>query len=156
MTRMGIGNGFDPKVVKRWTGEVLRVHEEIEKLRVDHMNRCREVRERLPDIYESAKEAGLPKKAFRSHIRVELAKLAYERACEKAVPDDEEDREAFEQLRAMSSPGDLFDAAVKAHDDDADLRPRHLRDLEQQRVEENTRRLQEGISGLPGADANEA
>ncbi len=161
-------NGVDPKVLARWTGEVLRVHQELDDKKIEHMNQCRSIRERLPDLYEAAKDSGLNLKAFKAHIKVERAKIAFDKACENAVPEDDEDQEAFEALRAVAEAGDLFDAAVKANekkkgngkkaadDDDKDVRPRHLRDLEQQRIEENIARLEKGIAGLPGAEATEA
>ncbi|MBS4016786.1 MAG: hypothetical protein KGZ68_00995 [Dechloromonas sp.] len=161
-------NGVDPKVLARWTGEVLRVYDDLAAQKIANMDKCKEIREPLTDLYDAAKNAGLNLKAFKSHIKVELAQRAYERAVAKAEPEDDEDLEAFEALRAVAEAGDLFDAAVQANekkkgggkkatdDDEKDVRPRHLKDLEQQRVEENTRRLEEGISGLPNADATDA
>ena len=155
------GNGIDPTVLSRWTGEVMRVYSALDAQKIENMNVCRSIREPLPDIFERAKEAGLPLKAFKAHIKIERAKIAYDRACENATPEDDDDREAFEHLRSIAEDGDLFDHAVKeaqgnADDDDKDLRPRHLQEAEKQRVAENTARLEKGIIGLPGADATNA
>jgi hypothetical protein len=156
---MSVGhNGVDATVLNRWTGEILRVHQSLEDQRMENMRICKDIRERLPDLYESAVNAGLPKKAFKAHVKAELAKLKYERLCEKIVPEDEDDREAYEALRAVAEAGDLFDhAASKLAGDEEDVRPRSLREKEAARIaRENTERLQAGMSGLPGAEATEA
>jgi len=154
-------NGVDATVLARWTKEILAVHDKLDAQKIANMNVCREIREPLPDLYEAAFNAGMPKKAFKAHIRAELAKRRYETLCENIVPEDDEDREAFEALRAVAEAGDLFDHAVKQHDsktdddDERDLRPRHLREVDKQRAAENAEKLK-GIRGLPGADSAEA
>lgn len=161
-------NGIDPVTVKRFLSEAMRVFEKLEAQRVANMNECREIRAPLKDIKKAAKNAGLPKAAFNSLIKSELAKRTYDRAIESATPEDDEDIEAWEQMRAIAQDGDLFDAAVKANapaDDDAtDVRPRHLREKESDRqARENGERVMKGIKplggnviGLPGADATDA
>lgn len=178
-------NGVDPKILARWTGEVLRIYDALDEQKIANMDKCKEIRKPLPDLFEAAKNAGLNLKAFKAHIKVELAQRAYDRALTKAEPEDDEDLEAFNALRAVAEAGDLFDAAVKdaekraakkngaskpssGDDDEKDVRPRHLRQLESDRAEEaqrqadesvgaqNAAMLQKGISGLPGAEATEA
>lgn len=145
-------NGVDAKVLARWTGEVLRVHDRLEEQRMENMRVCKEIRAPLNDIYESAKNAGLGGKAFKSHIKIELAKRKFDQACAKAEPEDDEDLAIFEALRAVAEAGDLFDHAVKKHDaaqddDERDLRPRHLREADKER---------KAARGLPGAENAEA
>lgn len=160
-------NGVDPTVLDRWTKEILRIHDKLDEQKMENMRICKEIREPLPDLYEAAKNAGLPIKAFRAHIKAELAKRNYERTLEKIIPEDEDDQAAFDAMRLIAEPGDLFDHAVKAHeageDDNADLRPTHLREAEARRAreasedekqaDENARRLR-GIKPLDeSADA---
>jgi hypothetical protein len=160
-------NSIDPTTVKRFLGEAMRVYEKLEAQKIANMNECREIRAPLKDIKKAAKNAGLPKDAFNALIKSELAKRVYERAVENATPEDDEDKEAWEQMREIASEGDLFDAALKAHDageDEPDVRPRHLREKEADRVaRENAEKIEKGIKplgekqiGLPGADATEA
>ncbi|HEY8066597.1 MAG TPA: hypothetical protein VIF40_18010 [Methylosinus sp.] len=162
-------NSIDPTTVKRFLGEAMRVYEKLDAQKIANMNECRQIRAPLKDIKKAAKNAGLPKAAFNSLIKSELAKRTYDRAVENATPEDDEDVEAWEQMRAIANEGDLFDAAVKANaptgDDETDLRPRHLRDQEAERLRENGERVMMGIKkldekaaviGLPGADATEA
>lgn len=154
-------NGFDPTTVKRFLNEALRIYDKLEAQRIANMNECREIRAPLKDIKKAAKNSGLPKAAFNALIKSELAKKTYDRAIEAATPEDDEDIEAWEQMRAIAGDGDLFDAAVKKHDasaDDADIRPRFLqeKDAAAEQVESNVRRLRSGITGLPNANATEA
>lgn len=165
MTQLG-HNGVDPTVLKRWTTEIMRVHDALDAQRIENMNACRQIREPLPDLYEAAKNAGLPSKAFKAHIKAELARRAYEKRLANIAPEDDDDSEAFEAMRAMAEDGDLFDHAVRQHDakggneqDEDDPRPAFLRekhDATDVRVAENVARIKSGIKGMPGADATEA
>jgi len=142
---------------RRWTEEAMRIYAELDEQKIENMNKCRQIRERLPEIYESAKNAGINVKALKAAVKVARAKMAFENAIEAATPEDDEDVAAFEYLRAIAVPGDLFEAATRSHSNDEgddDLRPNFLKNQEAAR--ENTSRLKKGIKGLPGADAVEA
>lgn len=132
MSRIG-HNGFDSNVAKRWIGEILRVHGELEEAKIEHMNKCRDIRERLPDIYDSARNAGINIKSLKAAIKVARAKNAFENLVHKATPIDDEDKASFEYLASIAAPGDLFEAALRANNNN---RP--------------------SIIGMPGADAAEA
>ena len=172
-------NSFDRTVLARWTGEILSVYRKLEDQKLENMRICKEIRAPLPDLYDAAKNAGLPLKAFKAHVKAELAKIAYEKRLANIEPEDEDDAEAYELMRSIAQEGDLFDHAAKEHaakkgDDDVDLRPGFLKDkdikatikfgdgpevpFDADRVADNVRRLKKGIKpvGLPGADANEA
>lgn len=105
--------GHNDTEAKRWVGECLRVYDQLDEARIEHMNRCRDIRARLPTIYESAKGAGLSVKALKAALRVSLATRKLAALVEKVTPEDEEDADVFEQLRAIATPGDLFDFATK-------------------------------------------
>lgn len=159
-------NQIDKQVLARWLGEALRVYDELDAQKIDNMNRCRVIRGRLPGIYESAKAAGLPLKAFKLTVKAELferAKAAIDAKLDDLVPEDDEDAEAYEALRSMARDGDLFDAAVKKReagqgDDDGDVRPAFLRNKgnsdangTEAQTAENVTRLKKGIKGMPSA-----
>lgn len=158
-------NRIDPTVAKRWFGEAMRVYDALEEQKMENMRVCKDIRSRLPSIFESAEAAGIPMKALKAQIKIELENRKI-KECEArqaaAVPDDDEDQETFEQLqKALGDFGDspLGAAALKAKqgDDDADVRPEFLKRQEEDRVtRENGARLSKGITGLPGADATEA
>lgn len=143
-------NGFNATTVKRFLGEAMRVYDKLDAARIEYMNECREIREPLKDIEDMAKNAGLPKAAFRALVKSKLADRAHARALEKARPKDEDEAEAWEALREIAKEGDLFAHAVKEHDDeDRDLRPRSLQEREAERIaKENAARIAAGISEL--------
>ena len=173
-------NSLDKTVLVRWTGEILSIHRKLEDQKLENMRICKEIRAPLPDLYDAAKNAGLPLKAFKAHVKAELAKIAYEKRLANIEPEDEDDAEAYELMRSIAQEGDLFDHAAKEHeakaasDDDKDIRPGFLKDrgatatikigdgpeipFDGDRVAQNIKRLRSGIKavGLPGADANEA
>lgn len=142
MTEIG-HNGINATEAKRWLGEVARVYDELDELKIEHMNRCRAVRERLPEIYELAKDAGMPIKALKAAVKIARAEKALEHLIDKATPEDEEDQEALDYLRQIAQQGDLFDAATRkineAIDGDDDLRPNFLKD--QDAARDNAERL---------------
>lgn len=169
MTQQG-HNGIDPVVAKRWIGEAMRVYADLDEQKIANMNECRAIRARLPEIYESAKNAGLPVKAFKLVLRKRLKeqKIAgLEADIEALTPEDDEDAETFEQFKAaIGDFGELpLGAAAierKAGEEDRDLRPPFLRDKDAQRASDeaigkaNGAAVAKGIKGLPGADAAEA
>lgn len=149
-------NGINETEAKRWLGEVSRVYDELDAQKIENMNRCRTIRERLPDIYKSAKSAGICVKALKAAVKVQRAEKALDDLIDKARPEDEDDAEAFDYLRKIATKGDLFDAATRSatDDDDDDLRPGFLK--EGDAVRSNVTRLKKGIKGLPGAEATDA
>jgi len=150
-------NGINETEAKRWLGEVSRVYDELDAQKIDNMNRCRVIRERLPDIYKSAKAAGICVKALKAAVKVTRAEKDLEHLIDKATPEEEDDREVFDFLRDVAAQGDLFSAAARKsrdEDDDKDLRPNFLQEGDAVRV--NVTRLKKGIKGLPGADATDA
>ena len=138
-------NGISETDARRWLGEVSRVYDELDAQKIENMNRCRAIRERLPDIYKSAKAAGICVKALKATVKVARAEKALDDLIDKSTPEDDDDRAAFDYLREIATKGDLFDAATRhatSDDDDA--------------VRTNVRRLKAGIKGMPGAEATEA
>lgn len=102
----------DPEAT-RWITEINRGHEALEEQKIEHMNRCREIRERINQAYDAAKKAGLPIKQLKSAIRVSHATQKLAALVEKLTPEDPDDADAFERLRAIATPGDLFEFATK-------------------------------------------
>lgn len=172
-------NSLDKTVLARWTGEILSIYRKLEDQKMENLRLCRIIRQPLSGLYDAAKNAGLPSKAFKAHVKAELARIAYEKRLSNIEPEDEDDAEAYELMRSIAQEGDLFDHAAKGHEQKAakpakgakpkkdepgesgevvvDLRPRHLRQSEADRAaEENAAKIAKGIKGLPGADADHA
>ena len=109
-------NSLDVALAKRFTDEILRHDSEIEALKVEHMTRVGSVKDDIKEVFERAKDAGLPKKVFRAHIKAIRAAISFKRQLANATPEEPEDLEAFRALREAAAPGDLFDFAVKQAD----------------------------------------
>lgn len=153
---MSTSNGYDPTIVQQFVKDIERHFATLESYRGEYMNRCKSVRELITRSKDAAKEEGIPKKLLNALLK--------ERELERKIDnihdsfEDEEDADNYEALKdALGSLADTpLGKAALGESDDADLRPRHLKEAEAQRVEENKRRLKEGIKGLPGGDATEA
>lgn len=169
-------NSIDETVAKRWFGELRRVHEDLDAQKIRNMNDCKAIRDRRPKIFEQAEAAGIPMKALKIAEKqwLEERRILEARARQqKALPEDADDLEIYEQLqRAIGAFGNtpLGAAALKKADpaakgaDPEEVRPPHLIRLDDERrartaeaaaVEENTERLEKGIKpttkGMPGS-----
>ncbi len=131
-------NGINDPEAQLWLSEIMRVHADLEIQKVENMNRSRQIRERLPEIYDRAKDAGIPVKALKAAVKVILKQRDLDELIAKVTPEDDDDAEAFDFFRSIPKQGDLFSAS---EDDDGDLRPGFLKNKSR---------------GLPGADAAEA
>ncbi|HEY8214061.1 MAG TPA: hypothetical protein VIG36_08045 [Methylocystis sp.] len=173
---MASANEIDAKMAKLFFGEIRRTFEDEETRRASFRGDMGALKQRREDIYERAESSGVPKKLLKARIKqwIEDKRIAEAKARREAVvPDDIDDRAKFQQLcEALGDFKDLplgqaaVDAAAPAGgsqgDDDADIRPRHLREQEADRIaRENAEKITKGIKplrvvGLPGADAVEA
>lgn len=103
-----------------------------------YMTECKERRGDIKEVYTEAKDAGIPVKALKGVVK----KRALEKkAASIADGIDIDEAAAYETL--VEALGDLGKAAAKAaghtngkDDDDADLRPTHLKQAEKERADE--------------------
>ncbi len=104
------GNGFDPVITTRFVSEIERHLDQIESYKGEHMQRCQSVRELISEVYDRAKDSGLPKQELKAVIRARTLE-----AKAKAARDDLEDmerRETFDQIRLAL--GDLSELPLGA------------------------------------------
>ena len=106
-------NGFDAAVLKRFVGEIEKHHDQIASYKGEHAQRVKSVQEMISDIYDRAKDAGVPKKQLKAVIRERdlLKKI-------EGLREDMEDEQAetFDQIKhalGMLSDLPLGDAAMK-------------------------------------------
>jgi uncharacterized protein (UPF0335 family) len=97
-------NGFDPVVAKRWMGEVDKHLDRLEELKIDHMNKAREVRDDLKAVFEVAKSAGIPRRVLMDAVKLRQLK---DKINSIEEPEDAEHGESLEQFR--HALGDLAD-----------------------------------------------
>jgi uncharacterized protein (UPF0335 family) len=154
-------NEIDPGRARHFLSQSMGVYDKLDAERISYMNRCKAIRGELPEIYDQAKDAGIPVRALKAEIKIKLEGRKIEKCRvrqEAAMPEDRSEKELFDQLvRALGDFGELpLGAAAMSRakpgddDDEEDVRPRHLQEAERQRAE-NARNLK-GIGKLE-ADA---
>lgn len=97
-------NSLEPAKVKSYVGRIENIHDELEKERGTYMAACKALREDIKDIFDEAKDAGIPRRALKSVIKVR----ALEYKAEKARDDlEQDDQQAHDRIRLAL--GDLAD-----------------------------------------------
>jgi uncharacterized protein (UPF0335 family) len=101
------GNGYPATVVKGFVKEIETLEAEATDIRFKAMQKIEKIKEQQGDIYDAAKEKGIPRKALRTVIKVRQA----EAKVEKLRNDLEEDeQDSFDLLRLAL--GDLEDTEL--------------------------------------------
>jgi uncharacterized protein (UPF0335 family) len=100
-------NGYPATIVKGFVKEIETLEDEATKIRLNAMGKIDKIREQQGDVYDAAKEKGIPKRALRRVIKVR----ALEAKAEKAREDLEQDeQDSFDLLRLAL--GDLEDTEL--------------------------------------------
>jgi hypothetical protein len=169
-------NLIDGTSLKRFFGELKRLHEEGESAKGVYMKECQKRNDRRKAILEAANNAGVP----RRELKLVFKRFILEQKIE-AIEDDLDDATVYESMiEAFGESGDLpmfaaaldrakpsagaskaakqrkakADAVDSLVDDDDDIRPPHLIEAERQRLAEeaaaaaNAQALQDGIKTL--------
>lgn len=98
-------NGFDADVLKRFVGEIERHHDQIASYKGEHAQRVKSVQEMISDIYDRARDAGVPKKQLKAVIRERDMLKKIEALREDMEP---EQAETFDQIKhALGMLADL-------------------------------------------------
>lgn len=92
-------------IEKRWVGEIERHLSELDSMRGEYMAACKDVRERIAECYDRAKDAGLPKKALKAVIKTRQLQKKIEGLREDLAEDGLD--ESYDQIR--HALGDLSD-----------------------------------------------
>ena len=154
---------YDEELVRELLGLAMEVYDALDEQKIKNMNECRVIRAPLKDIKQKARDAEIPMAAFNGLVKAELASRKYDKALEASVPEDPDDKKAYDRLIAIATEGDLFEHSAKKHaskaettadsDDEKDVRPAFLRekDEEQAHIDENVTRLKRGVKGMPSA-----
>lgn len=104
------GNGFDPAIMQSLTDRILNLHGDLDRIASERMAESKEVRKDMDEVYTEAKNAGIPKKAFKAKIKKILLEQKVE-ALREDLEGDEQD--AFDQIE--QALGDLGKAAADSY-----------------------------------------
>jgi uncharacterized protein (UPF0335 family) len=97
-------NGYDPDEVKSFVSRVENLYGDLDKEKSAYMLDCKQIRGAMKEVYDEAKEAGIPKKELKAVIKAR----ALERKAEAARDDLEaESQDTFDMIR--HALGDLAD-----------------------------------------------
>lgn len=100
----GSGNGYPPNLVKGFVKEIEALDQEKIDLHMKYMARCGKLNEQKGEIYDAAKDKGIPKKALRTVVKIR----ATEAKAEKLRDDLEQDEQDSVDLLRLAL-GDLED-----------------------------------------------
>lgn len=103
----GSGNGYPPTVVKGFVKEIEGLNDEKLQAHMLYMRKCAKINETIGEIYDSAKEKGIPKKALRTVIKVRATEAKAEKLRAEL---EEEEQDSFDLLRLAL--GDLEDTEL--------------------------------------------
>lgn len=132
-----LGNSLAAKA-RPFITDIEEIEREMDTLTGEHMARLKAKREERKSVYESAKDAGVPTRPLKGHIK--LRKL--QRKIDNIPTDFDIDEAAAYRELADGVLGDLGRAAAQAkgygngQDDDRDVRPPSLVRTEQERADQ--------------------
>ena len=66
MAKKSLSNGYDSKKLEGFLTEIDAADERLATLTGEHMARCKTVQEMIAAVFEAAKDAGVPERAFRT------------------------------------------------------------------------------------------
>lgn len=90
-----ISNGFDGDKVKSFVNQIEAFLTDLESEKGSYMRKCKGIRDSMEEVFDSAKNAGIPKKVLKAHI--DLRKLE---AKKRTLVDrlDGDDADTFEMV----------------------------------------------------------
>ena len=105
---------FDKKLSRLFLKEVEKILKNLASMKGEYMSRCGSERERIDEVYERAKDAGIPKKIMRAHVKRRELELKLEGLSDF---EDAEDITKYQQLYLAledEPPASVADALKKS------------------------------------------
>lgn len=97
-------NGFDPKTVSSFVARIESLHEDLLKERSAYMLACKQIRGDITLVLDEAKDAGIPKRALKSVVRVRELEGKAEMVRQELEAEDQQNHDLIRQAL-----GDLAD-----------------------------------------------
>jgi uncharacterized protein (UPF0335 family) len=104
MDNARLSNGFKPEQIKGYLDEIDDADDELDRLKGEHMQRCKRPRQQIKETIREAKDAGINTRALRVVIADHRAKRKLERRVNEMEADDADDYAAMQD--ALGEFGD--------------------------------------------------
>lgn len=108
-----MSNGFDATVLKRFVTDIERHHETIASYKGEHAQRVKSVQELITEVFDRAKDAGIPRKELKAVIKERRLLVQIENIREDLEEDQQETLDQIKHALGMLSDLPLGDAAMK-------------------------------------------
>ncbi|HEV7258965.1 MAG TPA: hypothetical protein VGN82_14385 [Bosea sp. (in: a-proteobacteria)] len=111
-----MSNGFDSAVLKRFVTDIERHHETIASYKGEHAQRVKSVQELITEVFDRAKDAGIPRKELKTVIKERRLLVQIENLREELEEDQQETLDQIKHALGMISDLPLGEAALKRSD----------------------------------------
>lgn len=146
-----MSNGFDTAVLKQFVSDIERHHDTIASYKGEHAQRVKSVQELITEVFDRAKDAGIPRKELKAVIKERRLLVQIENLREELEEDQQETLDQIKHALGMIADLPLGDAALKRSaavnsltGDDGEDEP----DENERAAGDNAERLRAGISAL--------
>lgn len=149
-----MSNGFDATVLKRFVTDIERHHETIASHKGEHAQRVKSVQELITEVFDRAKDAGIPRKELKAVIKERRLLVQIENLREELEEDQQETLDQIKHALGMLADLPLGEAATKRSDaidsltDDGDGEQAPVEDVEMAAGKRNAKALRGGIAQL--------
>lgn len=111
-----MSNGFDATVLKRFVTDIERHHETIASYKGEHAQRVKSVQELITEVFDRAKDAGIPRKELKAVIKERRLLVQIENLREELEEDQQETLDQIKHALGMLADLPLGEAATKRSD----------------------------------------
>jgi uncharacterized protein (UPF0335 family) len=108
-----MSNGFDTTVLKRFVSDIERHHETIASYKGEHAQRVKSVQELITEVFDRAKDAGVPRKELKAVIKERRLLVQIENLREELEEDQQETLDQIKHALGMVADLPLGEAALK-------------------------------------------
>lgn len=107
-----MSNGFDTTVLKRFVSDIERHHETIASHKGEHAQRVKSVQELISEVFDRAKDSGIPRKELKAVIKERRLLVQIENIREGLEDDQQETLDQIKHALGMLSDLPLGEAAA--------------------------------------------
>jgi hypothetical protein len=111
-------NGYDKATLERFLGEIDSADQELASLKGEYMQSCRRPREDIAAVFERAKEAGIPNRAFRTFVKNRRLDRTKQANVDKLEADDQAEYVQLAEAFGLDTPLGAY-AAQRAQQSEA-------------------------------------